>query len=64
VPLEDILIRGRWASSKSARRYIQSGRAMLMTMEVADSVQLLAQAVAGDLLLYISLAQSHTVRVG
>jgi len=64
MPLEDILIRGRWASSKSARRYIQAGRAMLMTMEVADSVQVLAKAVAGDLLLYLSLAQSHSVRVG
>ena len=37
--VEDILIRGRWASTKSARRYIQSGRAVLLTMEVPVSVQ-------------------------
>lgn len=64
MPLEDILIRGRWASSKSARRYIQAGRAMLLTMDVSVSVQALAGSVSEDLLLFLSLAQSHTVRAG
>jgi integrase len=64
MPLEDILIRGRWASSKSARRYIQAGRALLLTMDVPVSVQALAGSVSGDLLLFLTLAQSHTVRGG
>lgn len=33
VSIEDILLRGRWASTKSARRYVQSGRAMLLSMD-------------------------------
>lgn len=58
-PVEDILIRGRWASTKSARRYIQSGRAMLMTMAVPQSLQSLASSVSDDILLLLSLTQSH-----
>jgi len=34
MPMEDVLTRGRWASSKSARRYIQAGRALAMNMHV------------------------------
>src|SRR6185312_13427700 len=32
VKVEDIMVRGRWASSKSARTYIQASRAVLMAM--------------------------------
>lgn len=32
-PLEDILLRGRWAASKSARTYIQSGRMLLISVD-------------------------------
>jgi len=62
-PMEDILLRGRWASTKSARRYIQSGRAMLMTMDVPRRAQDLARAISSELLLLLTLAQSHSVRV-
>jgi integrase len=62
-PMEDILLRGRWASNKSARRYIQSGKAMLMTMDVPRRVQDLARATSSDLLLLLTLAQSHSVKV-
>lgn len=30
VPLETILVRGRWAATKSARHYVQQGRVLLM----------------------------------
>lgn len=59
IPLEDILIRGRWASSKSARRYIQAGRAMLMAMEIPADVQALAGSVSENIILSLTLAQSH-----
>ena len=38
VPLEEILRRGRWASTKSARHYVQSGRAVLLVTEVPRRV--------------------------
>ena len=36
--IEDVLTRGRWQSTSSARHYVQSGRAMLMAQEVPPSV--------------------------
>jgi integrase len=36
--IEDVLARGRWQSVKSARRYIQSGVAMLMTMQAPKNI--------------------------
>lgn len=32
--VEDIMLRGRWASLKSVKRYIQVGKATLLTMEI------------------------------
>jgi integrase len=63
-PMEDILLRGRWASTKSARKYIQAGPAMLLTMDIPRPVQELARSVSQDLLLFLSLSQYHSVRVG
>jgi integrase len=34
--MEDIMVRGRWASSKSARIYIQAGVVMLMAMAASE----------------------------
>lgn len=34
MPLEDVMFRGRWASTKSARHYIQSGRALLLSLHI------------------------------
>lgn len=62
-PIEDILLRGRWVSNKSARRYIQSGRAMLMATAVPRRVQDLALLVSKHLHPLLTLAQSHSVRV-
>ena len=57
MPMEDILARGRWASTESARRYIQSGVAMLMASEAPTRVVQLGLEMAKDVLLYLSLSQ-------
>ena len=57
--LEDILQRGRWASTKSARHYIQAGRAILMTTRVPDHLARAGRLLAADLLSSFTLAQSH-----
>jgi len=59
--IEDILMRGRWSSTKSARRYIQAGRAMLLTVEIPSSLASKAQLLSQHLLLSIllSFTQSH-----
>ena len=49
LPLEDILLRGRWAASKSARTYIQAGKALLLDLNVEGPVAQLASVLAGDL---------------
>lgn len=57
--LEDILMRGRWASTKSARRYIQAGRGMLLSISVPKKIAKISQVLASDVILSLSLAQSH-----
>ena len=52
VPIEDIMYRGRWASNKSCRRYIQAGRALLLQMKEASPVSFLAN--------YFSVRLGHT----
>ena len=46
ISLEDILLRGRWASVKSARNYIQVGKALLLDMKVEPGVLMRARAAA------------------
>jgi integrase len=60
-PIEDVLLRGRWASIKSARRYVQAGRALLLTTSVSSRTAEKAKLFAEHLLLSISLSltQSH-----
>ena len=48
VSVEDILLRGRWASTKSARIYIQSGRALLMSMQIPDKAKSLIPILSAD----------------
>ena len=57
--IEDILMRGRWASTKSARRYVQAGRAMLLTTRVPDQVGVIARVLTRNvtLSLFLSLSQ-------
>lgn len=59
--IEDVLARGRWQSVKSARRYIQSGVAMLMSMHAPDNINDIAVMMARDPYhhIIISLSQEH-----
>ena len=59
VRLEDIMVRGRWASSKSARTYIQSSRAVLMAMSPPHAVADAAAAVVQALSFSFALTQRH-----
>jgi integrase len=62
--MEDILLRGRWASTKSARRYIQSGRAVLLSMQVPQALALVCPVLCRNLLTTFSLTQVHFVKGG
>lgn len=57
--IEDIMERGRWAASTSARRYIQSGVAMLMTMSAPPSITTASIILAKDVVRFMSLPQKH-----
>lgn len=57
--LEDILARGRWASTKSARHYVQAGRALLLATRTPVRVARLGEAIGHDLLHSFSLPQMH-----
>ena len=58
-PLEDILMRGRWASTKSARRYVQAGRSLLLATKVPRRIVELGTIIASDLIHTFSLPQLH-----
>jgi hypothetical protein len=59
--IDDVLLRGRWSSTKSARRYIQSGRAMLLSMEAPNELIQSGNLLAGNLIqaFNLSLSQLH-----
>ena len=49
VPIEDILLRGRWRSNNTARIYIQSGRALLVAHQTPPP----------DILRYVHMLRQH-----
>lgn len=49
VPIEDVMVRGRWASVKSARHYVQQGRALLLANNIPAGVVAMSQRVRYDL---------------
>ena len=59
--IEDILLRGRWSSNKSARRYIQAGRAMLLGVTVPSTIATVGHILSANILqsFFFSLSQSH-----
>ena len=59
VTLEDILMRGRWKSTSSARTYIQSGRAMLMAVNAPAAISKAAAALTVDVAASMALSQKH-----
>lgn len=60
VPLEEVLRRGRWATTKSARHYIQAGRAIMLTVRVPEHVAAAGRVLASDVLTsFYTLTQKH-----
>lgn len=61
--IDDVLLRGRWSSNKSARRYIQAGRAMLLSMEAPNELIQYGNLLADNLIqaFHLSLSQNHQV---
>jgi hypothetical protein len=56
VSIEDVLVKGRWASSKSARKYLQAGRALLLSQKISSSLAELAEKIQSDFIGLFSLA--------
>lgn len=44
LPVEDIMLRGRWVSNGACRRYLQSGRARLLSYKVPEYITELASS--------------------
>ena len=59
MPLVDIMLRGRWASSKSARMYIQTGRALLLTQSIPSSTLRTASILSRSVNTSMLLAQAE-----
>lgn len=57
--LEDIMEHGRWASSRSARTYINAGRAKALAVGVPQALAHAAAALASDVTRAFELAQTH-----
>jgi hypothetical protein len=58
VPIEDILLIGRWKSNSSARTYIQKGPAIIAQTQAPVPVLTAARVLVKDVVLALSLSQS------
>lgn len=57
IDINEIMLRGRWQSSKSARLYIQTGRALLMLQRVPADVSRFGHLMCRHLVKNLSLAK-------
>ncbi len=57
-PLEEVLQRGRWVSCKSARHYVQMGRALLLSLQLPPLAVRYGPIIAARLLYAYAVAQS------
>jgi hypothetical protein len=57
--IEDVMIKGRWAVSKSARTYLQAGRASLLVQGVPPAIAAAAATVAGDVRSALTLVREQ-----
>lgn len=60
--IEDVMLKGRWAVSKSARTYLQAGRASLLQQSVPPAVAAAATAISADLAAAFALVREHHAR--
>lgn len=58
--VEDIMLRGRWTSNKSARRYIQAGPSLLLQQRVPPTAASLAADVAPHISQLLSLLHAQS----
>ena len=59
MPIEDIMLHGRWPSNKSARMYIQTGRSLLLAQSIPTSVLRLASLLSCDVASSMRIAQQR-----
>ena len=59
VPMEDILTRGRWKSTESAKTYIKMGRALLLANAAPAAVSAAAELLVRDVAFAMTLTQKH-----
>lgn len=61
MSMEDVLKRGRWVSMESARRYVQTGVAVLMDYEIPGHIKELADDLDtyDNIIKYLALTQQH-----
>lgn len=68
TPINDVMVRGRWAVTKSATHYIQQGRQLMMLQQVPPEVDFLGRIASADLEFFLlssySLSQSIKTRAG
>lgn len=59
--IDDVLVRGRWASVKSARHYVQMGRAMLLQVKVPPTIAEVGRTLTSDVRqsILLALSQAH-----
>ena len=60
MSIADIILRGRWVSTKSATLYVQSGRALLLSVSVPKVVSDLAELLRLDVRENMRLARLTT----
>jgi integrase len=59
LKVEDIMIYGRWAVLTSCKRYIQAGRALLLSVEVPARAARMARVISSDLLASFKAAKKR-----
>ncbi len=57
VPLEEILVLGRWAAMQSARHYVQAGRALFLSVSIPEQVAKAGEAFAKDPVRMLALSR-------
>jgi integrase len=59
VPMADVMTRGRWRSRESATRYIQSGRALLLAVDLDDATAVWAASLTADVVASVLSANAE-----
>lgn len=56
MPITDVMVRGRWANTKSAQHYIQTGRQLMMLQHVPNNVAEAARVAVMDVPMAVILS--------